>query len=115
MFTKDNTLKKNWEFQKILAKKKQIVDKHLIIYFDESEDFKIGISMPKQFLNAVKRNHFKNQVRAILRKMNDITDFLKISCVLIARKTFFDLEFSIKEQEIRKIFERIKDGKTEKI
>lgn len=47
--------------------------------------------------------------------MNDITDSLKISCVLIARKTFFDLEFSIKEQEIRKIFERIKDGKTEKI
>nr|WP_272873006.1 ribonuclease P protein component [Mycoplasma phocoeninasale] len=87
---KKNIVKKNWEFQKILNKRHQVISKNLIIYFNKADFFKVGISIPKQFANAVKRNHFKNQIRSILRQM-DISK-INYETVIIARKTFFNLE-----------------------
>ena len=113
MFNRTNIVKKNWEFQKIIGKKIQVVSKNLIIYITKSEYFKIGISIPKQFVNAVKRNHFKNQIKSILRKLN--VEEYKFECVLIARKTFFDLDFSKKEIEVKNILESDQNGKAKKI
>ena len=113
MFNRTNIFKKNWEFQKIIGKKIQVVSKNLIIYITKSEYFKIGISIPKQFVNAVKRNHFKNQIKSILRKLN--VEEYKFECVLIARKTFFDLDFSKKAIEVKNILESAQNGKAKKI
>ncbi|AWX42625.1 ribonuclease P protein component [Metamycoplasma cloacale] len=107
--TKANTIKKNWEFQEIINTKRQIVSKHLIIYYRPSKMFKVGISIPKQFANAVYRNHYKNQIRAILRSMD--VNKINYETVIIARKTFFELDFQNKSIEITKLYERILDGK----
>lgn len=112
MFTKKNIIRKNWEFQKILSLKKQIISKEIIIYFNKSTNFKIfkiGVSIPKQFANAVMRNHYKNQIKSILRNLN--LDDYKFECVLITRKTFFQLDFLKKQNEIYNLLERIKNGK----
>ncbi|AXE61081.1 ribonuclease P protein component [[Mycoplasma] phocae] len=106
---KKNIVKKNWEFQKILSKRHQVISKNLIIYFSKSNSFKVGISIPKQFANAVKRNHFKNQIRSILRQM-DISK-INYETVIIARKTFFNLEWKQKINEIHNLYERITNGR----
>ncbi|WP_373438003.1 ribonuclease P protein component [Metamycoplasma equirhinis] len=106
---KDNVVKKNWEFQKILDTKNQVVSKNLIIYFSKSKFFRAGISIPKQFTNAVERNHYRNQIRAILRKM-DISN-INFDTVIIARKTFFNLSWDQKIKEVNKLYERITNGK----
>ena len=41
---KENILKKNLEFQKIINKKKQTINKYLIIYYVKSDHFEIGIT-----------------------------------------------------------------------
>ena len=112
MFTKKNIIRKNWEFQKILSLKKQIISKEIIIYFNKTKInkiFKIGISIPKQFANAVMRNHFKNQIKSILRSL-DIEDY-KFDCVLITRKSFFEMNYLDKKTNIYNLLERIKHGK----
>ncbi|WP_211333928.1 ribonuclease P protein component [Metamycoplasma neophronis] len=106
---KTNVVKKNWEFQKILDKHNQVVSRNLILYFNKSDFFRVGISIPKQFANAVQRNHYKNQIRSILRKM-DISK-INYDTVIIARKGFFSLDWNQKVKEINKLYERITDGK----
>ncbi|MBN4089334.1 ribonuclease P protein component [Mycoplasma enhydrae] len=106
---KKNTVKKNWEFQKILDTRSQVISRNLIIYFTKSNYFRVGISIPKQFANAVKRNHYRNQIRSILRKMD--TSKINYDTILIARKSFFALTWEQKKEAIYKIYERITDGK----
>ncbi|ENY53990.1 ribonuclease P protein component [Metamycoplasma alkalescens] len=107
---KKNTVKKNWEFQKILDSRNQVISRNLIVYFNKSNYFRVGISIPKQFANAVQRNHYKNQIRAILRKM-DVTK-INYDTVIIARKNFFSLSWEEKVLAVHKIYERIINGKT---
>ncbi|ACF07598.1 ribonuclease P protein component [Metamycoplasma arthritidis] len=108
--TNKHVLKKNWEFKAVLAARKQVVSKNLIIYYVPSEIFQVGISIPKQFANAVMRNHYRNQIRAIIREL-DKTNIL-FRTIIIARKTFLSLDFKTKQQEIKNLYERIvKNGK----
>ncbi|MGX9339645.1 ribonuclease P protein component [Mycoplasma sp. 332] len=106
---KKNTVKKNWEFQKILNGHNQVISRNLIVYFTKSQFFRCGISIPKQFANAVERNHYRNQIRSILRKM-DISQ-INYDTVIIARKNFLHLNWEEKNKAIHKIYERITDGK----
>ncbi|AZZ65383.1 ribonuclease P protein component [Metamycoplasma phocicerebrale] len=107
--SKKNTVRKNWEFQKILDNHNQVISRNLIIYFSKSNYFRVGISIPKQFANAVKRNHYRNQIRAIIRNMD--TSNINYDTIIIARKSFFDLSWDEKVKAIHKIYERITDGK----
>ncbi|MBN3534808.1 ribonuclease P protein component [Mycoplasma procyoni] len=106
---RNNRLKKNWEFQEIIKSKQQVVTKHLIVYYQKSNEFQLGISVPKKFANAVMRNYYRRQIKAI---MNDY-DYNSIlyKTVLILRKGFLSLDFSQKKEEIIKIYERLRNGK----
>lgn len=104
---KSNILKKNWEFQKIINHKKQFISKFLILYYSKSSECQIGISIPKKFAIAVKRNYLKRQIRAIIDK-NNLLNSVKFKIVLIVRKDFIDIPFEKKELEIIKIFEKLK-------
>lgn len=106
---KIRSIKKNWEFQAIINKKNQIVTNYLIFYYVKSDFFEIGISVPKKFANAVKRNYYKRQIKNalyILWKKGEI--FLNFRVVLIARKNFLPLSFETKYQKIAKIFKELK-------
>ncbi|MGL4183864.1 MAG: ribonuclease P protein component [Metamycoplasmataceae bacterium] len=113
--SKLNILKKNWEFQSILNTKKQIVSQYLILYYQPTnQNFVIGISIPKKFANAVKRNYLKRQIKVIIKNSNYFS--LKYRVVLIIRKDFINLTFKQKEEAILKLIERLTlNGKNKKI
>ncbi|WAM11091.1 ribonuclease P protein component [Mycoplasmopsis cynos] len=90
-------LKKNWDFQKVIDNKKYVANKYLIIYFLESNEFKIGITIPKKFENSVGRNYNKQlNKKAILNQM-DILGY-KYHFVFIFRKEFCQLHLKRKKK-----------------
>lgn len=105
MFKKENVLKKNHQFQKVLSKKKQFVNKYLILYYIPYKKVEIGISIPKKFANAAQRNYLKRQIRAILSKI-DIQN-LKYRIVIIIRKDFINLTFQEKFENIIKLMGKL--------
>ncbi|MBG0730521.1 ribonuclease P protein component [Mycoplasma sp. 'Moose RK'] len=106
---KIQTIKKNWQFQAIISPKSdQIVTNELVIYYEKFDFFEIGISIPKKFVNAVKRNYFKRQIRNILSDFSKKSKFPKIRIVLISRRPFLNLSFAKKKEKLEKIFEQLK-------
>ena len=104
---KENILKKNLEFQKIKKKKKQTINKYLIIYYVKSDHFEIGISIPKKFINAVKRNFIKRQIKWILDSYVEYKN-IKYKLVLIVRKEYLSLTIDEKKEQIIKMFQKFK-------
>ena len=103
--TKNQIVKKNHEFQKIL-KNKSISSETLVLYFKPNDKtLRVGISVSKKFLGAVGRNKQRRHVREILTKLEIWNK--PYDCVLILRKKFLNLTFKNKEDELKKIFERI--------
>lgn len=103
---KENIVKKNWEFQKIILLKKQLINKYLIIYYIKNKKFEIGISIPKKFANAVGRNYLKRQIKSILDKNININD-VHYKIILIVRKDFIELPFAKKEEQVIKMFDKL--------
>ncbi|WP_027334392.1 ribonuclease P protein component [Mycoplasma elephantis] len=99
-------IRKNWEFQQIIEQKNQVLNKELILYFKKANEFKIGISIPKKFANAVKRNYLRRQVRSIIANLN-VFEFT-YHFVIIIRKQFLELDFKSKLESIKKLFGKVK-------
>lgn len=106
---KINRLTKNWEFNEVIASKNQIVNKFLIVYYQRSNSLKVGLTVPKKFANAVKRNYYKRQLRAILQ-ICEIQD-LNLKIVIIVRKEFIETDYATKKQAIINLFEKFKNEK----
>ena len=103
--TKDQIVKKNHEFQKIL-KGESVASETLVVYLKpNNKTLRVGISVPKKFLGAVGRNKQRRHVREILTKLKIWNK--QYDCVLILRKKFLNLTFEKKQNELIKIFERI--------
>ncbi len=103
---KQNILKKNLDFQSVINKKKQVINKFLILYWDEWSNFEIGISTPKKFAGAIKRNLIKRQIKWIL---DNFVNYQQNKCrvVLIVRKDFLNLSIEEKKQQVIKIFKKL--------
>ncbi|QZE12110.1 ribonuclease P protein component [Mycoplasma sp. Ms02] len=107
---KQYRLKKNWEFDRVLKSKNQLINKYLIVYYVDSKSFKCGLTCPKKFINSVGRNFHKRQLRAILNDLN-LTD-LNHEFVFIIRKAFIDEnDFWKKHKAIAQMLEKLKDAK----
>ncbi|MBD5423323.1 MAG: ribonuclease P protein component [Mycoplasma sp.] len=102
-------LKENLEFQKIINKKQQLINKFIIIYYIKNNDFEIGISTPKKFANAVKRNLIKRQIKWILDSYIDYKN-IKYKIVLIVRKDYFNLTIEEKKKQIIRMFMKLNQG-----
>lgn len=105
---KENIVKKNWEFQQIINCKKQIINKYLILYYmqNKQQRFEIGISIPKKFASAVKRNFLKRQIKAIIDN-NNIIDKINHKILLIVRKEFINLSFNEKKEHVNKMINNL--------
>ncbi|WP_426461256.1 ribonuclease P protein component [Mycoplasma hafezii] len=103
---KQHRLKKNWEFDSVMNTKKQLINKYVIVYYKHADAFKMGITVPKRFANAVGRNLYKRQLRAIIHEC-DLYD-LPYEFVVIARKEFLEAPFSTKKKELQKLFEKFR-------
>lgn len=105
---KDNRLRKNWQFQDIIDKNKQIVTKGLVVYFipNDLNRLRVGISVSKKFENAVGRNRQRRQVRAALDLLPN--QFIKsFDIVIILRKPFLTMEFDKKKNALKEVLERL--------
>lgn len=106
---KEFRLQKNWEFEEIINSKQQIINKYLVVYYVKSKEFKIGITIPKKFCNAVQRNYQKRQLKSIIHSLK-VYDF-NFKFVFIIRKDFLNLDYETKHKITLKVFEKLKHGK----
>ncbi len=105
---KEYSLKSNIEFNKVLNKGKKIKEKHLFISFVKSNDFKLGISVPKKIGNAVFRNKNKRIIKNIIPKINNIYN-INAHVVLVVRESFTKLSFERKSALLHDVFNKINE------
>lgn len=106
---KQYSLKSNIEFGKILSKGKNFANKHLIVNYQDADEFKLGISVPKKLGNAVFRNYNKRVVKEIIPKL-EVYD-IKKHIVIIVRQAFIDLPMSEKQIVLENTFNKLINGK----
>ena len=90
---KENSLKKEQDFQKVIKSKKSVGCKSFVIYYLKNEfDYaRIGISSGKRLGNAVIRNRTKRQVRSIIDLTFDKNKALDI--IVVVRNKFLEQDF----------------------
>ena len=104
---KDNRLRKNHDFQRIINSKQSLVSKHLVVYYlpNNLGKMQVGISISKKFANAVGRNKLRRQVRAILDVIDPFDKPMDI--VIILRKPFLKDDFNSKLESLKQLLKRI--------
>lgn len=111
---KENSLKKNQDFQKILEKKQSVGCSTLVIYYLKNElDYaRVGISCGKRLGNAVIRNRTKRQVRALL----DVSLNYKnnMDYIVIVRNKFLEQNYENNLRDIKYLLEKINKNLKEK-
>lgn len=99
------SLKNKIEFNKIFKQGKKVKSPELLISIIKSDDFKIGISVPKKIGNAVIRNKTKRQIKNIIADSN-VYDINK-HVIIIVRAPWMKLNYAdrkvIFEKQINKI------------
>ncbi|AIA29191.1 ribonuclease P protein component [Mycoplasmopsis californica] len=106
---KQYKLQKSWDFDAVIKSKKQVINKFLIIYYKPAKEFKVGITVPKKFCNAVLRNYYKRQLKSIIHKMNIYN--MNFHFVIILRKDFLNQTFQTKLATTEGLIKKIKYGK----
>lgn len=90
---KSYRIKKEKEFKQIIQKRQSFANKHLIVYVrlnEESDHFRVGLSVGKKIGNAVTRNKVKRQIRqSVFELQEDIV--LPYDLVIIARPNIVQL------------------------
>lgn len=99
---KEYRIKKNQEIEKIIQGKKSIGNRNYIIYvrqINETNHFRLGVSVSKKIGNAVVRNHEKRRIRQVFNEIKN--DILPFDIFVIAKKDSLELTFlEMKEQVI---------------
>ena len=78
---KEKRIRKNEEFQAIIAKKHSSANRCFIIYYDlkKQENARVGISVSKKLGKAVQRNKIKRQLRMMISETIDFNTFNPVS------------------------------------
>ena len=74
---KEKRIRKNEEFQAIIAKKHSSANRCFIIYYDlkKQDNARVGISVSKKLGKAVQRNKIKRQLRMMISETIDFNTF----------------------------------------
>jgi ribonuclease P protein component len=92
-YRKSERLRKNADFVATMKAKRLSVDGLSLFYRkNDSDDFRIGISVSKKLANAAKRNRLRRQIRnCITRVIGDVAAGYDL--VFMARQGLMDREF----------------------
>lgn len=101
----DHRLKKNSQFSYIYKKGERVHTENFTLFAVKSkyENYRIGFSVSKKLGKAHARNLLKRRLREIVRK-KDIPRYRNF--VLLAKEGAAELEFSVLQVEIDKLFEK---------
>lgn len=104
---KQNRLKKNEDFQKVIKQKKSVACPTLVIYHSKNELGypRVGISVSKRLGGAVTRNKIKRQLRMIVSTSIDYQ--LGIDYIVIVRNPFLNAEYSNNERDFKYLLKKI--------
>ena len=85
---KENRIKKNEEFSRIIAKKHTVGNAVFLVYFDKKafDHARVGISVSKKMGNAVVRNKIKRQLRMMFIESFDYENCPYDLIVIVKKK-----------------------------
>lgn len=94
-------IKNKEEFENIIKNGKKIGNSYFVIYYKErKKDFnRFGISLSKNFGNAVKRNRYKRILREIIRN-NQKKFKIQADYIIILKKTCDGLDYKVIEEKL---------------
>lgn len=96
------SLKSKLEFNNLIEKGQKKKTNFVVFFYQSSETFLLGISVPKKLGNAVFRNKTKRQIKNVVKNFN--FSKIKYKLVMIVKKEFGDLTFIEKEQILKNEF-----------
>ena len=108
---KENSLKKNQDFQKVIKSKQSVGCKSFVIYYLKNEfDYaRIGISAGKRIGNAVIRNRTKRQVRAIIDSTFNKEENLDM--IVVVRDKFLEQDYETNLKDFKYLLNKINKEK----
>jgi ribonuclease P protein component len=111
---KENSLKKSYEFESIISKRKSVGCSSLAIYYQNNNYgyARVGISCGKRIGNAVVRNRTKRQVRSLLDQHLDYKT--SRDYIVIVRNKFLEQNFENNNRDIKYLLEKINKLNKEK-
>ena len=108
---KENSLKKEQDFHKVIKAKKSVGCKSFVIYYLKNElDYaRIGISAGKRIGNAVIRNRTKRQVRSIIDSTFNKNQ--NIDIIVIVRNQFLEQDYETNLKDFKYLLNKINKEK----
>ncbi|MDD2592306.1 MAG: ribonuclease P protein component [Erysipelotrichaceae bacterium] len=105
---KINRVKRNEEFQKIIAQKQYVASKVFVVYYQPglSKYFRVGISVGKKLGNAVIRNKIKRQLRMMLKDLVDLEN--QVDLIIIVRKPYLGKSFNDNRKDLLQLLKKVK-------
>ena len=103
---KENILKRNIDFDRIIKNNKSFRYKYYIIYIERTNNagYHFGLSVGKRVGNAVTRNRIKRQLRAIIDENNYQNG---LNCIIIVKKGILEKSFEQMKQELFYAFDKL--------
>ena len=103
---KQDIIQKGEEFTRIIKKREGTSNKYFILNQEENDRPVFGITFVKNIGNAVTRNKLKRQIKSIIDNNKNIYENKKY--VLIIKKEAKDEKYKTLEENLIKIFNKIK-------